>query len=207
MSLRSKVENIWYHYKFHILIGIFLICVLVVSLHSCMTKPEFDIQVYYVTGSTPLYNEQVAWIERAVALQCGDLNGDGEIKVAVTGLRVGKNTDPSERAQYMNAVQAGEIMLFFGDQGGIEYLYQNNYLQTLEDFTDAADGDGYAWKVNGTPFSGVTEGFSDVFSDNLYVSLRVFDDTWSSAFSGPKDNYEVACKTLQGMIALTDGGK
>ncbi len=207
MSLRSKVENIWYHYKFQILMSLFLICVLVISLYSCVTKPEFDIQVYYVTGSSALYNEQLAWIEKAVASQCEDTNGDGEIKVAVTGLRVGKNTDPSERAQYMNAVQAGEIMLFFCDEGGVQYLYQNNYLQTLEAFTDKTDGEGYAWKVNGTPFSQKTEGFSDVFSENLFVSLRVFDDTWASAFAGTKANYEGACNVLRNMISLQSEGK
>ncbi len=200
MSFRSKVENIWYHYKSFIIVGIFLIGTLVVSLHSCATKPEFDIQVYYVTGSSPLYNEQVSWIENLVSAHCGDVNRDGEITVAVTGLRVGENTDPSERAKYMNAVQAGEVMLLFGDQGGIDYLYRNGYLTQLYDFTENTDGEGYAWKVTGTSLFTQTPG-NDVFSDNLYVSLRVFDDTWSSARPSVKENYNAACETLRSMIA------
>lgn len=200
MSLRSKAENIWYHYKSHILVGIFLLGTLIVCLHSCVTKPEFDIQVYYVTGSSSLYNEQLAWIESAVAAHCQDVNGDGEITVAVTGLRVGENTDPTERAQYMNAIQAGEVMLLFGDEGGINYLYQNGYLQLLTDYSDHLDGEGYAWKVTGSSFASETEGF-DVFSENLYVSLRIFDDTWSSVRSNVKVNYETACDTLRSMIA------
>ena len=199
MTLRSKLENIWYHYKYHILAGIFILGTLVVCLHSCATKPEFDIQVYYVTGSSPMYNEQLAWIESAVASHCGDVNGDGEVTVAVTGLRVGENSDATQRAQYLNAVQAGEILLFFGDEGGIDYLYQNGYLQPLTDFSDTLDGEGYAWNVTGSVLSTQTDGF-DVFSEPLYVSLRTFDNTWSSIRPGVKKNYQTAKDTLCSMI-------
>ncbi len=202
MTLRSKAENIWYHYKYHILAGIFILGTLIVCLHSCATKPEFDIQVYYVTGSSSMYNEQLAWIESAVASHCGDVNGDGEVTVAVTGLRVGENSDATQRAQYLNAVQAGDVMLLFGDEGGIDYLYRNGYLQPLTDFSDALDGEGYAWQVTGSAVSLQTEGF-DVFSAPLYVSLRTFDDTWSSVRPGVKDNYQIARDTLSSMIGAS----
>lgn len=201
MTLRAKVENIWYHYKWYIVAAVFLIGTLVVCLHSCVTKPEFDIQVYYVTGSSSMYNEQLAWIESAVASHCTDTNGDGEITVSVTGLKVGPYTDPSERAEYMNAVQAGEVMLLFGDEAGINYLYQNGYLQTLEDFTQETDGEGYAWPVSGSPFAQQTEGF-EVFGDtNVYLSLRIFENTWSAKRFNGKKNYEIACNTLRSILA------
>ncbi len=199
MTLRAKAENIWYHYKYHILAGIFLFGTLIVCLHSCVTKPEFDIHVYYVTGSSPMYNEQLAWIESAVASQCEDVNGDGKVTVAVTGLRVGENSDATERAQYLNAIQAGEVMLLFGDEGGINYLHKNGYLQSLTEFSDQLDGEGYAWKVTGSVFSSLTEGY-DVFSEPLYVSLRIFDNSWSSIRPSAKENYKTACNTLRSMI-------
>ena len=118
-DFQSKAQNIWYHYKFHILVGLFLLATILICLYSCATKPQFDIQVYYVSGSSRIYNEQLDWLKSAVAKHCGDTNGDGEITVAVTGLKVGVNTDPSMRAQYMNAVHAGEVMLLFGDAEGI----------------------------------------------------------------------------------------
>ena len=203
MTLRAKIENIWYHYKYHILAGIFILGTLVACLHSCATKPEFDIQVYYVTGSSPMYNEQLAWIESAVASQCGDVNGDGEVTVAVTGVRVGENTDATERSQYLNAVQAGEVMLFFGDEGGIDYLYRNGYLQPLTDFSDTLDGEGFAWSVTGSVLSTQTPGF-DVFSQPLYLALRTFDNTWSSVRPGVKQNYQTACDTLRSIVALQE---
>ncbi|MBO5248914.1 MAG: hypothetical protein J6B54_06495 [Clostridia bacterium] len=200
MSLRLKAENLWYHYKFHILASIFLLVVFVVSLHSCVTRPKYDMQVYYVTGSSPMYTEQISWIESFVSSQCGDVNGDGEITVSVTGVRVGDGSDPTERAKNLNAVQAGDVMLLFGDASGIDYLYRNGYLQPLTDFTDDLDGEGYAWNLSRSDLSSKTEGF-DVFSHNLYVSLRALEGTWSSARSTTKANYEVACNTLRSMIA------
>jgi len=201
MSFRAKLENIWYHYKSHILVSVFLICVLIVALQSCVTKSEYDIQVYYVAGSSSLYQEQLDWIQASVATCCGDVNGDGAVNVAVTGLRVGTFSDPAMRAQYMNAVQAGEVMLLFGDSGGIDYLVTNNYLQPLTDFTDKATKNGYAWSVSDSGFSTRVPGY-EMFSDvELFVGLRVFDNTWSAATESCKENYQVARAALQGMVS------
>lgn len=199
MTLRAKVENIWYHYKFHIIVGVFLLATLIVCLHSCVEKPKYDIQVFYVTGSSPMYNEQLVWLESAVASRCGDVNGDGEVTVSVTGVRVGDATDATQRVHDLNAVQAGDAMLLFGDEAGINYLHRYGYLQPLTGFTENTDGEGYAWKVTGSPFSVQTEGF-DVFSQNLYLSLRVYENSWSSARPGAKANYETACNTLRSII-------
>ena len=199
MTLRSKLENIWYHYKFHIIIGLFLLITLIICLHSCVVKPRYDIQVFYVAGSSPMYNEQLAWLESAVAAHCGDLNGDGEVTVSVSGVRVGDSTDATQRVQDLNAVQAGDAMLLFGDEGGINYLYQHGYLQPLNDFTKDTVGEGYAWSVTGSSFSTQTDGF-DVFSQDLYLSLRIFDNSWSSLRPGAETNYERACNTLRSII-------
>lgn len=200
MSLRSKLDNIWYHYKVHIIIGLFAVFTVVFALQSCVTRQEYDIKVYYVSGSA-MYTEQLDWVRTAVAEYCGDANGDGEVNVAVTGIRVGSYSDASSRAEYMTAVQAGEVFLFFGDQEGIQYLYDNNYLQPLTDFSASLDANGYAWKVNGTDFSALTKGF-EMFSDvNLYVALRASNNTWASATSSGKKNYDTACTTIANMMA------
>jgi hypothetical protein len=101
----------------------------------------------------------------------------------------------------MNTVQAGEVMLLFGDSGGMDYLISNNYLQPLTAFSDRTEKDGYAWKVNGSGFATRLSGF-EMFSDvDLYVGLRVFDNTWSSATESCKENYEIACSVLRNMVS------
>lgn len=198
MSFRSKIENIWYHYKSAILISIFLIFTLLFCLHSCVTKTEYDIQVYYVVGSSSMYTEQLDWIEQAVELHCGDVNGDGKVHVSMTGLRVGEYSDTAQRAQFMTPVQAGEIMLFFGDLGGMEYLHEMGYLQSIKPYVENPDSD-YLWKVNGTGLATQIEGF-ELFSDvDLYVGLRTTENTISMSMEEGEKNFNVALKTFQSM--------
>ena len=200
MSFRSKVENFWYHYKSVVLIGIFLIFTLLFCLHSCVTKTEYDIQVYYVVGSSSMYTEQLDWIQQTVAAHCGDVNGDGQVAVAITGLRVGQYSDTSQRAQYMTPVQAGEIMLFFGDLGGMEYLYEKGYLQDISSYVDNPESN-YLWKVNGTGVSTQLDGF-ELFSDvDLYVALRTTENTVSMSSEEGEQNFKIALDTLQSMTS------
>ena len=202
-SIRSKLDNIWYHYKSYIIVGIFLLGTLIVCLHSCVTKPEFDIYVYYVTGDIPVYKEQLSLIESAVAEHCGDVNGDGEINVAITNVKIGTGTSATERAEAMNLVNAGTVMLFFGDKAGINYLYQNSYIQSLRPYTEDLPEQEYAWKVSGSPFAKSVEGWSDLFSDTeIYMALRVFDGTWASAMGSVKKNFRVAETTLTSIISV-----
>ena len=81
-------------------------------------------------------------------------------------------------------------------------MYQNGFIQPLTEFSDDLDGDGYAWVVSDSAFAAQTEGFELFDGSNVYVSLRIFDDTWASALGSAKNNYKIACDTLRSMIAL-----
>lgn len=199
MSIRSKLENIWYHYGSVIIVVLVLLGVLLVSLHSCVTKPKFDIQVYYVAESN-LYTEQLDWVESAVKAHCKDVNGDGEITVAITGVRVGSSADKELLNQYMTGVQTGDIVLFFGDLGGIEYLHERKFLQPLTDFVGEKD---YAWAINETGLSAEIDGFDKAFGEvPLYAALRKSEKTWSNDTSAGRRNYDASCATLRSMIAV-----
>lgn len=201
-ALRSKLSNLWYHYKAHILFGIFVIGTLVFCLHSCVTKPEFDLEVYYFTGvDTPVYSEQLDWIERALAQCCPDVNQDGTVTVAVTNVKIGTG-DAASISSSLTPVQAGTVMLFLGDQEGIEYLYQNNFLQTLNEYTDTPVADGYAWQVSDSGFAASEKGFDLFDGTTVYAALRIFDGTWNSWKSSVQSTYTAAQETLRAMIAV-----
>lgn len=202
-KFRRTVENIWYHYKVQIIVGVFLIATLIFCLHSCLTKETFDLQVYYVTGSSAMYNEQLQWLEQALSTHCSDYNGDGKITVAVTGLRVGEGSSPNERAEWMTAVNAGEVMLFIGDEGGIRYLYRNNYLQPLTEYSSNLWAADCAWEVTGSAFSEQTPGFA-MFEYPVYAALRVFDNTWSSRRGSAQKAYSAASETLRSIIQYSE---
>lgn len=91
-SLGARLDNFWYHYKWHSIVAIFLIVtVLVCSLQMCR-KESYDVYVLYAGdrdigrlsegGSIPEYNRVVSALERVAA----DSNGDGEITVGFSDL-------------------------------------------------------------------------------------------------------------------------
>ena len=87
MSFGKWVENVWYHYKWQILISIFAIVVLAVCITQCVknSSDEPDIHILYAgskhiaqpndrqSGSTPFRD-----LESALSSLASDYNGDGE---------------------------------------------------------------------------------------------------------------------------------
>lgn len=87
MSFGKWVENVWYHYKWQIIISIFAIVVLAVCITQCAknAKDEPDIHILYAgsvqiaqpndrqNGSTPFRD-----LESALASLTSDYNEDGE---------------------------------------------------------------------------------------------------------------------------------
>ena len=93
--LMAKIENYWYHYKWHTIVAIFLvITVLVASLQMC-TRTSYDVHIMYAGNhkiekistngnSTTPFSSTLASFGRVVP----DLNGDGEVHVNLLDLFV-----------------------------------------------------------------------------------------------------------------------
>ena len=88
----KRLENYWYHYKWHTIVAVFLLVVfLVVGLQMCK-KESYDTYVLYAgdkeisrnskDGEIPLYNTVLSSLGKAA----GDYNGDGEVVVSLTTL-------------------------------------------------------------------------------------------------------------------------
>ena len=91
--LLEKLENFWYHYKWHSIVALFLvIAITVMSLQMCK-KTEYDAHVLYAgtheishssaDGETPYYTATGS-LKRAVE----DFNGDGSVNVSLLNLFV-----------------------------------------------------------------------------------------------------------------------
>ena len=88
----SRLDNFWYHYKWHTIVGVFILAVILIfSLQMC-EKKSYDTYVLYATGTelnrgstdgtVPEYNEAVTSLEKLI----GDYNGDGERVVSLITL-------------------------------------------------------------------------------------------------------------------------
>lgn len=88
----AKVENFWYHYKWHSLIALFLVfTVTICSLQMC-SKKEYDINILYAGehgvnrenkgGDASEYNKILSSLETVSK----DTNGDGDLLVSFRDL-------------------------------------------------------------------------------------------------------------------------
>lgn len=89
-TLKEKLQNFWYHYKWHSIVALFLaVAILICSLQFCK-KEKYDAYVAYI-GSKQIgrttENGDVAEIEKVISSLrrvCSDFDEDGEVKLSFT---------------------------------------------------------------------------------------------------------------------------
>ena len=92
MSPKEKLENFWYHYKWHTIVGAVVIVIAVIVLSQLLTKPKYDAHILYagdtkisstsVDGDLPHYQRLLSTLKKVV----GDENGDGNIDISLQAL-------------------------------------------------------------------------------------------------------------------------
>lgn len=87
-------DNFWYHYKAQTLIALGLIVTVVICTTQIITNEKYDYYMLYA-GPQILAVQDLTYIQRAVSTVGSDLNGDGEVKVALKDIVM---LSPEERA-------------------------------------------------------------------------------------------------------------
>lgn len=125
----KKLENWWFYYKWHFLIGIFIVIAFASLVHDMLGvgKTEPDYQMAYV-GADPLPEDTVHALENAISEIGQDLNGDGQVVVAV-----------NQYATYENIIQTQNRVEEIGD-GDLAMQAEASYVGLM---TDISAGDSF----------------------------------------------------------------
>ena len=110
----TKLENFWYHYKWHTIAAVFALVVVIICLVQCGKQVEYDVYVMYAGGETfsrqskdgdiPRYNQMVDGFERFAT----DYDGKNGATVSFSDLfipspeekeQLGTNADYSSMSQ------------------------------------------------------------------------------------------------------------
>ena len=92
-SIFKKIENFWYHYKWHSVISLFLIFTVTICTLQMCKKVDYDMHVLYASdkainrtssGDVSDFSKINGYLTRAAT----DTNGDGEVKLAFKDLYV-----------------------------------------------------------------------------------------------------------------------
>ena len=71
------LDNFWYHYKWHVIVGLFIVIFLFVSIGQMLDKEKVDVYILYA-GPTAFMASEIYDIQDAFETIMPDMNGDGE---------------------------------------------------------------------------------------------------------------------------------
>ena len=92
-NCRKNLENFWYYYKWHVIVGIIAVTVAATSIYNAVTKIETDFTIDCIIDSGIDYaatGAMAAELEKSGVIS--DNNGDGNIKANVLHYQNGRDT-------------------------------------------------------------------------------------------------------------------
>ena len=128
-TVKNKLENYWYYYKFHTVAAVFIITVLIFSLAECASRINPDLSVVCAyTGYMDL-----AALEEKMSGTVGDLNGDGKAKVLCDNIYLsgeqGSQQDMAMREKLFVSFVTGEYRLYIM---GKEFFETESFAECFE---------------------------------------------------------------------------
>lgn len=190
-TTRKKMDNFWYYYKFHVLIGAAVLFMLVIFIKDIVTKVDYDYDIAFVTEYI-MAEEDTAAIQAYFEANGEDLNGDGEVHVEIQNYVIPSEENDSYDAQMLMAnqtkltvdLQEGISMIWFMSEKNIERYKDTGVLPaSREEFIPVKECAGF--QETGEPQS----------IEDLYVELRIIDGT-SLEEKEEKVSYFEDCRKL-----------
>ena len=206
---RGKLENLWYHHKWLILGGIFLVAVLVVMVTQLFTRNTPDYRVLLLTERA-YTTQEVDALELLLAPYGEDLDGDGQVEVHVQNCMLGEQV----KQQYNSNIQmfqanlmAGDVMCFIWDQKtykqqtpAVEELMQegNQFLATLDFDHPGLQEDGCVYNWQGSAQQKILcDLFPKRYPEELLFTVRHPNGT----AEGSEELYKQAMVLLKNLAA------
>ena len=173
----KNVENIWYHYKYVILIALAALIMIGVATFQMVTRKDPDVFIYHAStrGLSLASQDSFLGAMRSVA---SDYNGDGEVVVDFKeDIYIPNEVKTSENAMtatesFNHELAYGECLIYIMDRS-----FFNGNKQFMADLSDVLDEvpeyaiDGRGILLKDLPGYNKLAGLGD-FEDESYLCLR-----------------------------------
>ena len=203
MTFKQKIENFWYHYKWHTIIIVFFIITGLVCLVQCSTKEKPDDKALLYVNQNLLDNAANDLSDK-LGGYIGDYNGNGEVLYRVNNVSyngnnlAGVNYSVTNSEKLLSALATAEYVLYIVDEHGYDYLSDNS-TEVFESYDFCPDKNGTAWNWKG---SSLQQSLADSgLPENLYFCIRKVDGTMVEKNKNVNDLKEKAEKLLQKLAA------
>ncbi|MBP3437106.1 MAG: hypothetical protein J6K61_04265 [Clostridia bacterium] len=165
----KKAENYWYHYKWHTIIGLFLLLTLLICTLQMCKKPSYDTEIIYA-GHHSITKMQQSDIKSSLGSLMKDKNEDGEISLNVVPYWI--DTDILQNDKYAESdtaflqqaamqnrqnfedeISAGDVVIYFLSQDMFLAIMERDCLFSLEEVVPNLSQDCFALDKDGNPTS------------------------------------------------------
>lgn len=176
MTAGQRISNLWYHYKWRILLLLFAVVAIAVCMVQCLSKTDPDQMALLYLNETVSASREEA-LEAALAQYITDKNGDGTVMYEVLNTSYNAQSDvqyaQTNNSRMMAEIVSGEVALFIVDANGYHHFMQDN-LNLFDTCDFMNDQDGHAWNWKGSALQ--TE-LAGQFPEDMYFCLRRVEGT------------------------------
>lgn len=179
--MRAKLENFWYHYKWHTIISVFLVFVAVIGIWQYIDTPQYDYQIILYTSRSDTTALATALNKELCALG-DDINGDGEVNVQIYNMSYGNMDSNSNFRNSQAQALRGELMsdrcfLIITDEDRFEQLDQQGYFENSQ----LPDNNGKSYRIDDksafgqkliSDFNEMHYNYDKDIENGLYFSVR-----------------------------------
>ena len=179
--MRAKLENFWYHYKWHTIISVFLVFVAVIGIWQYIDTPQYDYQIILYTSRSDTTALATALNKELCALG-DDINGDGEVNVQIYNMSYGDMDSNSNFRNSQAQALRGELMsdrcfLIITDEDRFEQLDQQGYFENSQ----LPDNNGKSYRIDDksafgqkliSDFNEMHYNYDKDIENGLYFSVR-----------------------------------
>ena len=155
-GIKAKLQNFWYHYKYHSIVFMVVFITLAVSVAQCVTQTDYDYKIVAATRSMTLSTPQLEAITNELKQYGEDLNGDGEVNILLVDCTIDGNTSDYQtllgKQQKLQTLLMADVeaMLFLIDNRGMEWIDSLNKQTNFIANTGLPDNDGRGFCISDT---------------------------------------------------------
>ena len=179
--MRAKLENFWYHYKWHTIISVFLVFVAVIGIWQYIDTPQYDYQIILYTSRSDTTALATA-LNKELCVLGDDINGDGEVNVQIYNMSYGNMDSNSNFRNSQAQALRGELMsdrcfLIITDEDRFEQLDQQGYFENSQ----LPDNNGKSYRIDDksafgqkliSDFNEMHYNYDKDIENGLYFSVR-----------------------------------
>ena len=89
VTAKEKLENFWFHYKWHTVAILLALVFLCISITQCTGRTNYDMEIVYFAYK-PIQDARLEKITEYFENVAEDINGDGEVQVQIINCSINK---------------------------------------------------------------------------------------------------------------------